>query len=329
MLTKRQNLLECIHGGKPDRYVNQWEAFAIVRGNPVCDRTTDENGQMTDEWGVLFQVAGQPGRMPLNDGPHLVVKDIDEWKDYLKTVPRGVWSSPAQWEPLQEKAEKVDRDEQFVMALVSPGQFERLHYLCGMADALMALYESPDEVKEILDVITEVELEQAEAICTYLKPDGIVHADDWGTAKSTFMKPEMFEEFFLERYKKVYGYYKSHGVQLIVHHSDTYAATLVPYMIEMGIDIWQGCLLDSNDLPDLVRRYGGKLSFMGGIASTEADRADWTPESVRAVVDDALNRMEAKTFYIPCLTSGAPASTFPGVYDEVTRCIAERSRTDW
>mgnify|MGYP006870779339 FL=1 len=28
MLTKKQNLLECIRGGNPDRYVNQWEALA-------------------------------------------------------------------------------------------------------------------------------------------------------------------------------------------------------------------------------------------------------------------------------------------------------------
>ena len=46
----------------------------------------------------------------------------------------------------------------------------------------------------------------------------------------------MFEEFILPSYKKIYGYYKSHGVELIVHHSDSYAATLVPYMIDMGID---------------------------------------------------------------------------------------------
>ena len=25
-----------------------------------------------------------------------------------------------------------------------------------------------------------------------------------------------------------------------MHHSDSYAANLVPFMIEMGIDIWQG-----------------------------------------------------------------------------------------
>ena len=30
MLTKRQNLYEVMHGGNPDRFVNQYEAFNVV-----------------------------------------------------------------------------------------------------------------------------------------------------------------------------------------------------------------------------------------------------------------------------------------------------------
>lgn len=325
MLTKKQNLLECIRGGNPDRIVNQWEAFARVGGNPLCDRTLDADGNMVDEWGVWFKVAGQPGRMPMHDMEHRVVKDIDDWQEYLTTIPKGGWDNAAIWEPIQADVEKIDRNEYFVMPGVFPGMFERLHDLCEITETLMALYDSPDEIKEMVKIITEVEMEQAEAICKYVKPDALLHHDDWGTAKSTFMKPEMFEEFFLDSYKQVYGYYRSRGIQLIVHHSDTYAATLVPYMIELGIDIWQGCLLESNDLPELVRRYGGRIAFMGGIESTAADVPGWTPELVRSVVDDALARVGSRLHFIPCLTQGAPASTFPGVYDEVTRCIARHN----
>lgn len=329
MLTKKQNLLECIRGGNPDRYVNQFEAFAIVRGNPVCDRTVGEDGRMTDEWGVRFQVAGQPGRMPLEDEENRVVKDVEDWKSYLTNPPLGCWDEPAIWEPLQAQAAKVDRDEQFVMALVSPGLFERTHYLCGMADAMMAFYECPDEMRELIELIAQVEMEQAEAVVKYLKPDGILHADDWGTSLSTFMKPEMFKEFYYDAYKRIYGYYKENGIQLIVHHSDSFAATLVPMMIDLGIDIWQGCLMESNDLPSLVRRYGGQISFMGGVDSTAADVEDWTPESVSKVVDDALAAVDSKRYFIPCITQGAPSSMYPGVFDQITRRIEERNRLDW
>lgn len=41
-------------------------------------------------------------------------------------------------------------------------------------------------------------------------------------------------------------------------------------MIEMGIDVWQGCM-ETNNLPELIRKYGGKISFMGGIENRAVD----------------------------------------------------------
>lgn len=330
MLTKRQNFMETITGGNPDRYVNQWEAFGCIIANPVCDRTLDADGRMVDEWGVTFQVAGQQGRMPMHDMEHRVIKDIDEWEDQLTTIPKGVWDVPSIWEPLQAQAEKIDTNEQMVTAVVFPGMFERLHDLAEITETLMALYDSPDEIHEIMKIITEVELEQAEAICKYLHPEALLHHDDWGTAKSTFMKPEMFEEFFLDPYKEVYKYYHEHGVKVIAHHSDTYGVTLVPFMIEMGIDVWQGPLLRPNELPKLVDQYGGQISFMGGLDSDAVDVPTWTPETIKAQVDDMFDYMgDRKKFFIPAMSQGLGVSTFPGVYDEITKNIQAHNETDW
>ena len=72
----------------------------------------------------------------------------------------------------------------------------------------------------------------------YKRQDVILHHDDWGSQRSTFISPEMFDEFIKPSVSKIYGFYKSEGVELIIHHSDSFAATLVPSMIECGI-----CLL--------------------------------------------------------------------------------------
>lgn len=66
---------------------------------------------------------------------------------------------------------------------------------------------------------------------------------------------------------------------MIVHHSDSYAANLVLFMIEMGVDIWQG-VMNTNNIPELIKEYGGKISFMGEIHSGLVDFPDWTPEVV-------------------------------------------------
>ena len=129
----------------------------------------------------------------------------------------------------------------------------------------------------------------------------------------------MFREFIKPCYMKVYGYYKEHGVELIVHHSDSYAATLVPDMIDMGIDIWQG-VMTSNNIPELIKQYGGKISFMGGVDSATIDHPGWTVEEVAEQVDRAC-REYGKLYFIPGASQGGPFSTFPGVYEETTRQI--------
>ena len=118
-------------------------------------------------------------------------------------------------------------------------------------------------------------------------------------------------------------------MQLIVHHSDSYGETLLPMMEKVGIDIWQGCLRTTNDLPHLVQEWGDKITFMGGIENAMIDKPDWTKEEVVAEVNTALDFVHSKTHYIPCMTSGLNSSNFPGVYDLVSSTIEERSALDF
>ena len=141
------------------------------------------------------------------------------------------------------------------------------------------------------------------------------------------MAPDMFEEFLLPVYKKIYGYYKSHGVELIVHHSDSYAATLVPYMIEMGIDIWQG-VMTTNDIPNLIKQYGGKISFMGGIDSATVDHEGWSEEEIRRKVFEACDAC-GKHYFIPSASQGGAMSTYKGVYEALGRQIDAKSAIDF
>ena len=326
MLTRRQNLLETIRGGHPDRFVNAFEPFALIRGTPFSQRNpSPKPGQLNvvNAWGVTRSwPAGLPGAFPVHTPDKIVIQDIEHWQDYVK-VPNVVFDA-AEWAPYVAMAEAVDRREQFVTATVAPGVFEQAHYLMEIQNCLMAFYEAPDEMHELIECLTQFELDYAAEICKYLRPDALFHHDDWGSQTSTFLSPEMFREFIKPAYMKIYGYYKSHGVEVIVHHSDTYAATLVPDMIDMGIDVWQG-VMNTNDIPALLRQYPGKITFMGGIDSATVDFEGWTEDVVERQVRRACEA-NGKLFFIPCATIGGPMSTFPGVYDAVSRAIDRMSK---
>ena len=325
MLTKRQNLLETIHGGHPDRFVNQYEAFQMLV-HPIMTQSPMPQygkGPVVNAWGVTnVWPEGTPGSFPVHTPDKIVIKDITRWRDYVKAPPTKFPESA--WEPFIKAAEEVDRKEYFAMPMVAPGIFEQCHHLCEIQNALINFYEEPDDMKDLIKYLTDWEISEAEEICKYLKPDGLFHHDDWGSQTSTFISPEMFEEFLYPAYKAIYSCYKENGVELIVHHSDSYAATLVPMMIDMGIDIWQG-VMTTNNIPELIKKYGGKISFMGGIDSAKIDFEGWTPEVVEKEVKRACDEC-GKLYFIPGASQGLAMSTYPGVYEATSEAIDKYSK---
>ena len=325
MLTKRQNLLETIRGGNPDRFVNQFEFLSLIRRNPysmeypypVQGGPPEKNG-----WGVTITFpAGTPGPFPVHDKGHKVLQDITKWREVVKAP--SLDYPQEEWDKYKADAEAIDRNELFVTAIITPGMFEQIHYLMGMDDCMINLYEEPEAMHELIDYIVDWEIDYAKKLCENYHPDALLHHDDFGSYRSSFMSPDMFAEFIVPAYKKIYGCYKENGVELIVHHSDSYAANLVPYMIEMGIDIWQGAAT-TNNVPELVKKYGGQITFMGDLDNSILDRGDVTSEEVAAAVRRACIE-NGQLYFIPCLIRGGAGSTYPGVYEAVSLEIEKMS----
>ena len=327
MLTIRQNLLETIRGGAPDRFVNQYEYMKLL-SNPVMRGRSGScplGGTVVNDWGVTLSWPEHViAPFPVHRPDTIVVKDVTRWRETLK-APDPFSFTEAEWERSIESAAAVDRSEVFAATMAAPGIFERLHYLMGMEDCMANLHEEPEAMHELIDFITDWEIDLAKTVVEHQHPDALFHHDDWGTQTRSLMSPDTFEEFFLPAYKKVYGYWKQHGVELIVHHSDSYAANLVPFMIEMGIDIFQGAVSENN-IPELVRLYGGRISFHGGIDNGKHDREDWSVEALRAALRDLVDKTEGR-YIIPGFTMGGPGTTYPGAYEALTEEIDALSRT--
>ena len=326
MLTAKQNMQETIRGGKPERFVNQYEAIRLLFhpffmfSSPLLNKGDPD---VVNAWGVTNSFPDNvPGSFPVHTPDKIVVKDIEHWRDYVKAP--SLKFTDEQWAAAKAMYDEVDGSLAYKAAFVAPGLFEQTHHLCEITNALTYYLTDPDEMHDLIALLTDWELELAEGICANLKPDAVFHHDDWGSENSTFLSPDMFAEFFLEPYKRIYGYYHDHGVELVIHHSDCYAATLVPYMIEMGIDIWQGCM-ESNNVPELVKKYGGRISFMGGIDNKSVDFTGWSQVDARNVVRRVCDECGSK-YFIPCITQGGPGSLYEGSYMALTEEIDKYSQ---
>jgi hypothetical protein len=317
-------MVETMKGGNPDRFVKGYEALSLVITpySRMNAKAVKGGPPIVNSWGVTISYPDNaPGPFPVHDAEHIVIKDIERWRDFV--TPPSLDLPEAAWADVIAEVERIDRNEYFVAPFIAPGVFEQSHYLLEITNCLTAFYTNPDEMHEIIDMIADWEVRLAEQVCRYLKPDALFHHDDWGSQTSSFVSPAMFEEFLLPAYKKIYGYYKAHGVQCIVHHSDSYGENLVPYMIEMGMDVWQGCM-STNNIPEIINKYGDKLTIMGGIDNGKVDRENWTREAIHDEVFRAC-REYGKKYFIPCTTMGDPTSIYPGVYDAVMAEIDKAS----
>ena len=327
MLSVKENLLETIHGGKPDRFVNQYEYMELIIDPIVMafGDDVDKGKERINEWGVKIRFPdGTPGPFPACEGDDKLIKDITEWKSVLSKARMPESFPDEEWVPAVEQAASVDRNEKFVATFFYPGMFEKLHYFMGMEDAMMGFYEEPEAMHDLIDWLTDWEIRCAAESIRHYHPDALFHHDDWGSQRSSFLSPDMFKEFSLPAYKKIYGFWKENGVELIVHHSDSYAANLVPFMVEAGIDIWQGAVSENN-IPAVLKEYGGKIAVHGGLDNGKYDKQDWNKKEMKDGLEELIQATDGK-YFIPGFTIGGPMTTFEGAYEAASDAIDELSR---
>ena len=273
MLTKRQNLLETIHGGKPDRFVNQFEFMHMIYSDPydLTDPYPEyKQVNITNNWGItLSWPEGTPGPFPVQDDEHRVLKNINNWRDVVK-APNLVFPEK-DWEAAIKEEESIDRTQEFATVFIAPGIFERLHYLMGMEDAMMNFYEEPEEMHELIKYLTDWELQYADTLCSHLHPDALFHHDDWGSQKSPFFSEEVARKLFLPHMQKLISHMHDKGVYVGLH-SCGHVESRVPIFIEAGLDTWQMQWNANPNIEQYYQEYGDKFVFQ--ITIPEFDLTD-------------------------------------------------------
>ena len=81
----------------------------------------------------------------------------------------------------------------------------------------------------------------------------------------------------------------------------------------------------TSDLEGILEKYTGQIALHGGIDNGVVDHEGWTEEEVVAETKKAIGKYYKKYSYIPGTVMGEAGSLFPGVYDTVSRTIAEVS----
>ena len=185
--------------------------------------------------------------------------------------------------------------------VTSHGPFQTASDLRGQAQFLMDLVLDETFASALLERVTDT---IDGLLRAYLNAGGAyfdmveLPGDDYATNQNLILSPVMFRRFFKPHLKRLVDTVKSFRSDLkVMFHSDGVIETLIPDLIEIGVDVLHPLEpLPNMDLDRIKATYGDQIAFMGGIDIVQA--MPGSQEDVRKEVERRIHQLAPGGGYV-------------------------------
>ena len=169
--------------------------------------------------------------------------------------------------------------DSYVLVEIWTSDFEKAYNARGIENFLADMAADPEYARELLDFITQKNMEKLEQIVSTPGIDGVLLGNDWGSQRDLLMSPESWRSLLAPGAKQEYERIQKAGLDVWVHSCGD-IRRILPDLTDMGVKALNPLQPECMDIYELKHRYGDKLAFWGGI-STQQTLPLGTPEQVR------------------------------------------------
>ncbi len=196
------------------------------------------------------------------------VKSRHDWEEKIKPFLIDIDRRRIPSQIYREQKKRAD-EKQLFLTVGGLAPFEQMHPVCGHENLLMGMALDPDWIMDMVETYVNLTINHFEIIFHEDGlPDAVWLSEDLGFKDHPFMSPAMYKELLLPGHKKLFDFFHSKKLKVIVH-SCGYVEPLVPCLIEAGMDCLQAMEAKAGmDMPRLFKNYGDKISFCGNIDVT-------------------------------------------------------------
>lgn len=165
-----------------------------------------------------------------------------------------------------EKYKKAREEEKFV-TYDSPISYDIFAgRITGPEILLPAMIEDPDWVRDMFETHIDLVIRCADEM---MKRGMVFDAgflyDDMGYRNGAFFSPKLYREIIMPVHKKACDYFHSREMKMMLHSCGN-ILEFIPMLVEAGWDCIQPLEAKAGmDVVALKKKYGDKLTFMGGI----------------------------------------------------------------
>ena len=132
---------------------------------------------------------------------------------------------------------------------------------------MMDFYDNPAFVHELLDVLADFNIAQVSEALKY-DIDAVYFGDDWGQQHGLLMGRGTWDEFIRPRVARMYGAVRDAGKFVIIHSCGD-VDELFDDLIALGLNCFNPFQPEVMDVDDLLDRYRGRLTFLGGLSTQQ------------------------------------------------------------
>jgi uroporphyrinogen decarboxylase len=169
------------------------------------------------------------------------------------------------------------------------------HIACaafGMENALMTMLETPEMFQAVIDRILEFYLEANEIFYQAAgdKLDAVLIGNDFGSQTGLMVGADALRRFVFPGTRKLIEQAHAHGYK-VIHHSCGAICPIIEDLAGLGADAIHPiqALARDMDAATLERRFGGRVSFCGGVDAQDL-LVNGQPEAVRQAVAELKAR---------------------------------------
>ena len=157
------------------------------------------------------------------------------------------------------------RQRSYPLQLTHGGVYGFVRRLMGDEQLLLALYDDPGWVAEMMAAYTSLMLDIWEQMVAEVDFDLIECWEDMASKNGALLSPAMFRQFMAPQYRRIAAFARAHRIDIVLVDSDGYIDELAGLMWEAGVtamypfEVGAGCDVVA------VRRRLPELGMIGGL----------------------------------------------------------------
>jgi len=247
------------------------------------DSAPDERGIIRNMWGLKYYPQDLPASVhrPTDTGsPFDEQTTVDE-------IYRHPWPSAdaLDYSTVKPQIESYDNSVALFGGPWCPF-FHEVGWLIGEEQFYIWMLTKPAEADAIIDCIVTYEIEAAKRFFKECagRLDIYYIGNDFGSQRGLTISPEMWRRFIRKPLKRYFDLAHDFGCKVMLHSCGSVRA-IIKDLIEDGLDMLDPIQIRAAgmDMPSLVRDFGDKLCFHGGV-DTQHTLPFCGAEEVRSLV---------------------------------------------